>query len=471
MSNARIVFGQLQEPALPPEQRPPVSLETGKGMRPQGPFQVYFVRGVYDAILAHINETPHIESGGVLVGQAFRTPDRQTTFIVITAAIRQDSDNRSVGHFTVTPTEVQAARARLEADYPGYQVVGWYHSHPGHGVFLSGQDMTIVRSIYNASWHLALVIDPLKQIEGIFVGPEGKLFGGPGKHPLGSSWTELRRAPAGVAARACFNQAQEAAESGRRDTAAAALGALQALLKDAPELRHWDNRYPGYEELRGRIAGMGDGRPAVAQAPTEEPRTAGGRPPRPVDPPVRGRAPNRMPAAGAVAVAFVILGCFLAVLLALRQEAVTPVLIAWGVTLTILVGLGAVLLLQRDRGRHEHALGYSLLAAVLLVWGGVAVLSAGDPPDRATPTPDAPTPLVTDLPALQAATATTTATATTEPPTIEATATTEPPTVEATATTEPPTPEPSATAEASPAAVASPTLAPTSTAGDLSPAP
>lgn len=479
MTNPRIVFGQPQEPALPPENPPPAALGTGVGIRPHGPFQVYFVKGVYDAILAHINETPHVESGGILVGQSFRTPDRQTVFIIITAAIRQDSDNRSVGHFTVTHTEVQAARAMLEAHYPGYQVVGWYHSHPGHGVFLSGQDMTIVRSIYNASWQLALVIDPLQQIEGIFVGPEGKLLGGPGKRSFGSSWTELRQAPATVAARAYFNQAQEAAESGRRDVAVAALGALNGLIKDSPELRHWGNRYPGYEDLCGRVDGMVNGVPAVAQPTAERPTaTVIGRPPnissRPAVPPR-----NRSLTAGLIVVAFVILGYFLAVLLALRQQAITSAFIAWGSALTMLVGLGAVTLLQRDRDRHEHALGYALLAAVLFVWAGVAVLSDGRPPDVTTLTPTPPTPLATDLPALLSTTsppptpavtptALVTATATMGPPTPEPSPTIEmSPTPDTTVTPEPPTPESSPTVEVSSTAEGSPTPTPERAAGDL----
>lgn len=392
MTSQRIIFGQPQEPILPLEQLPPAELLAGGGIRPQGPFQVYFVKGVHDAILAHINETPHIESGGILVGQAFRTRDRTTVFIIITAAIRQDSDNRSVGHFTVGPKEVQEARATLEANYPGYVVVGWYHSHPGHGVFLSFQDMTIVRSIYNASWQLALVVDPQRRTEGIFVGPEGRLLGRPGNQPYGSSWTELHRPPAGVAARAYFNQAQEASESGRRSLAMGALGSLQAMLKDSPELRHWSNEYPGLDELRRRIDGMTTDLPEAEQRTTYRPPTAGSARPsatssgteRPATP-SRGRSLS----AGFALVALVVVGYFLVVLLSLRQQALTPALIAWGSGLTLLIGLGALMLLRRDRGRPEHALGYALLASVLLVWGGFAALAAGRAGGEATPPPAA----------------------------------------------------------------------------------
>lgn len=44
-----------------------------------------------------------------------------------------------------------------------YLLVGWYHSHPGHGCFLSPTDVDTQRAMFSKSYHSALVIDPLRR--------------------------------------------------------------------------------------------------------------------------------------------------------------------------------------------------------------------------------------------------------------------------------------------------------------------
>jgi len=40
--------------------------------------------------------------------------------------------------------------------------LGWWHSHPNFGCFLSSVDLTTQRSIFNKSYHVALVVDPIR---------------------------------------------------------------------------------------------------------------------------------------------------------------------------------------------------------------------------------------------------------------------------------------------------------------------
>jgi len=44
-----------------------------------------------------------------------------------------------------------------------YLIVGWYHSHPGHGCFLSTTDIDTQRTMFAGRYHTALVIDPIAQ--------------------------------------------------------------------------------------------------------------------------------------------------------------------------------------------------------------------------------------------------------------------------------------------------------------------
>jgi proteasome lid subunit RPN8/RPN11 len=43
-----------------------------------------------------------------------------------------------------------------------YVIVGWYHSHPGHGCFMSDTDIETQKKMFNTPWHFAIVIDPVK---------------------------------------------------------------------------------------------------------------------------------------------------------------------------------------------------------------------------------------------------------------------------------------------------------------------
>lgn len=48
------------------------------------------------------------------------------------------------------------------------QVVGWFHSHPGYGVYFSGNDFSNQEKYFNRPWHVAWVIDPVNQEQGVF---------------------------------------------------------------------------------------------------------------------------------------------------------------------------------------------------------------------------------------------------------------------------------------------------------------
>lgn len=58
--------------------------------------------------------------------------------------------------------------AELRTRYPGSMLVGWFHSHPGYGCFLSHTDLVTQRSYFREEYHAALVIDPIKGVFDIF---------------------------------------------------------------------------------------------------------------------------------------------------------------------------------------------------------------------------------------------------------------------------------------------------------------
>src|SRR2546426_4022701 len=55
-----------------------------------------------------------------------------------------------------------------DKEYPDERIVGWYHSHPGFGVFLSDHDTFIHKNFFSSPQQVAWVYDPHSDEEGCF---------------------------------------------------------------------------------------------------------------------------------------------------------------------------------------------------------------------------------------------------------------------------------------------------------------
>ncbi len=119
---------------------------------------------VYDDVLAdvvrHSESDLKRERGGFLLGGLHR--DRQVyvevrAFLPATGTVPRATSLR-FKHDTWA-----AMTRRAEADYPDELVLGWQHTHPGLGVFLSAYDLFIHRHFFSQPWQIALVVDPCRR--------------------------------------------------------------------------------------------------------------------------------------------------------------------------------------------------------------------------------------------------------------------------------------------------------------------
>lgn len=107
------------------------------------------------------------ELGGVLLGQARKVRGRNEVDIL--AALPVSTVDHGPVHFTFTAdTWAQLHRDRAE-QYPGLDIVGWYHTHPNLGVFFSADDVIVHKAAFVMPWQVGLVIDPVRS-EGFLVG-------------------------------------------------------------------------------------------------------------------------------------------------------------------------------------------------------------------------------------------------------------------------------------------------------------
>ena len=61
-----------------------------------------------------------------------------------------------------------------KSTHPEANIVGWYHSHPNIGVFMSGTDMRTQRAFFYHPWCVSIVYDPIRNEIGCFLGMEAK---------------------------------------------------------------------------------------------------------------------------------------------------------------------------------------------------------------------------------------------------------------------------------------------------------
>ena len=62
----------------------------------------------------------------------------------------------------------------MDTKFTDRDIVGWYHSHPNFGIFLSDRDCFIQEHFFNGPGQIAYVVDPVNGVEGVFAWRDGK---------------------------------------------------------------------------------------------------------------------------------------------------------------------------------------------------------------------------------------------------------------------------------------------------------
>lgn len=113
-------------------------------------------------IRQHARSSSKAEVCGVLIGQ-----DRDHR-IDVAACIEGQNAEEAGAHVTFTQNTWEHIYAVKDQKYPEERIVGWYHSHPGFGVFLSDHDTFIHENFFSSPGQVAWVFDPQSDEEGCF---------------------------------------------------------------------------------------------------------------------------------------------------------------------------------------------------------------------------------------------------------------------------------------------------------------
>ena len=125
----------------------------------------------------HVSQSLDAEDGGFLLGNWCRCPDTAIEFVLIDECSRARYTERTNVSLGFTPEAWGHLDDELTGKFKGKSLVGWYHSHPSWGVFLSSLDRTLHNDRFQMPWMPALVIDPVNETAGFFAHrADGKLL-------------------------------------------------------------------------------------------------------------------------------------------------------------------------------------------------------------------------------------------------------------------------------------------------------
>lgn len=143
------------------------------GERVEEDKNIYISQPIYRTIHRFTEGKTTNESGGILVGSIIEEFGK--TNIVICGFIEAK-------HCEATPTTLKFTHEtweyfhkEIDKKYPGKKIVGWIHTHPNFGIFLSEYDKFIQENFFKEDYEIAYVIDPMQGIEGFYFWINGKI--------------------------------------------------------------------------------------------------------------------------------------------------------------------------------------------------------------------------------------------------------------------------------------------------------
>ena len=137
---------------------------------------VFVTQRAFVRFCAHAGSDLQNEVGGWLIGKWRADKATGEHFIVVDAILPAPHTRHGSAYLTFTQDTQIALYDELKDRYPGKELVGWYHTHPRMGVFLSEYDTWLHRNFFPEIYQVALVIEPYSATGGFFLRqPDGSL--------------------------------------------------------------------------------------------------------------------------------------------------------------------------------------------------------------------------------------------------------------------------------------------------------
>lgn len=143
--------------------------------------EVYIKKDAFIDMEDHADEGKPDEIGGFLLGKPIvmndgpipcSKNDELITWVLKT--VRGDCISQRA-HVTIESSTYNRAWHEIERSDDNLVIVGWYHTHPGLGIFLSQTDVNNMESYYHKPYQIAIVIDPIQNERDVFGWRDGRI--------------------------------------------------------------------------------------------------------------------------------------------------------------------------------------------------------------------------------------------------------------------------------------------------------
>ena len=128
--------------------------------------KIYIKQNVYKELEEFASSDTSKELGSILIGDYCEQMGK--TFVVISDFIKAKYTDASASTLTFTHETWDYVHKEHDMCYPDKKIVGWQHTHPNYGIFLSNYDLFIQENFFNLPFQIAYVIDPVQNIRGFF---------------------------------------------------------------------------------------------------------------------------------------------------------------------------------------------------------------------------------------------------------------------------------------------------------------
>ena len=135
--------------------------------------RIYISQAVYKEIHKFTKNKTTNESGGMLIGNVIEEFGK--TNIIIQGFVEAKYSEATPTTLKFTHETWDYVHAEIEKRYENGSIVGWIHTHPDFGIFLSEYDKFIQENFFKEENQIAYVVDPIQHIEGFYFWINGKI--------------------------------------------------------------------------------------------------------------------------------------------------------------------------------------------------------------------------------------------------------------------------------------------------------
>src|SRR5256712_10040881 len=137
---------------------PPAAPGTTAPGRPSGrsPYPVFFQQEAVIALQEHLKSSPTQAIFGFLIGDVYRDPETGVLYSVIDKTLKLSQP--IYGDKTEVVVSRLWDRMQQQLAKAAGSLLGWYHSHPGQGGYLTAHDVETHEKFFTDPWQVAVLV-------------------------------------------------------------------------------------------------------------------------------------------------------------------------------------------------------------------------------------------------------------------------------------------------------------------------